>query len=138
MATKTHLTDHRPSRASVNGLINVFEVEIDFSAAVNIMADGDVLRLFTIPAKTILHDAWAVVTVVDGETSAHSYGDSGSASRFSSTLNLNSANALTNFGDMFYYATASYILLTATGSGIENAKAVFGVALSGSNYALVA
>lgn len=111
--------------------MTVVELKIDLGSRSQVPAGfvtADTIKVMAIPAGSLIQNVVTHVVTAEGASATCSVGDSGSATRFHSALDLNTV-AATASGDIIqFYATADYILLTLGGT-LSSAKgaAVFHV-----------
>jgi hypothetical protein len=97
------------------------QVELDFAAiaaartaaGVAALGVGDTLEILKLPANTCVIAVGADVTKAEGATSTGDLGDSGSATRYFSNLNLNAvAHTPSSLDAPHVYATETGIIMT--------------------------
>jgi hypothetical protein len=126
MATWTYLQKGGAATGGLGVGNNLYPqvIEYDFSipaATAGVLGTaattGDIYKLFTIPAYTIVLYLQASITTALGTgTTAISIGDSSSAATYVSAYSTTTTGAITMAATSKYYNAADYIDLTLTGS----------------------
>lgn len=81
---------------------------------------GDIFKLFTIPAKSVLlYIEATITTALNTGTSRIDIGDSAAATTFVNNYTTKTVGAITMAATAKYYDSADYISLTLTGSSLS-------------------
>jgi urease accessory protein UreE len=116
--------------AKGNDSLSVISVDLDFAeiaaaraaASAVALANGDTLEVLPLPAGTLVLAAGGDVSKAEGATATIDLGDSGSATRFLSNLDLNAvADTASALSNPHFYASATTVRITLDHDDIDQA-----------------